>query len=124
MACSNMGSLPEVCSDSTLYFDPYDHKSISEALLSLISNALHPPSLEKINGHKLGPAHLGGAEHTEVSGVCENRLKIGETRRALISKGLKRAAQFSWNETALRTLEIYHEVTEGCGTGDQTSHGA
>ncbi len=113
MACSDKGSLPEVGSDSALYFDPYDPKSIRGALLSLIS----PPSLEKINGHKLSSTQLRGWEHTERHASNENHLKIREPRQALISKGLKRAAQFSWDETALRTLEIYHEATKGNGTG-------
>jgi len=120
MACSDRGSLPEVGRESVLYFDPYDPKSIRGAVLSLIS----PPALEKINGHKLSSTHRRGYEHTEGHASNESHLKIGEPRQALISKGLKRAGQFSWDETALRTLEIYHEATEGCGTGDQTSHGA
>jgi len=33
-----------------------------------------------------------------------------EIREGLIKKGIKRAKQFSWGETARKTLEVYHEV--------------
>jgi glycosyltransferase involved in cell wall biosynthesis len=35
VACSNTSSLPEVCGDAVLYFDPYNTKEISEALFQI-----------------------------------------------------------------------------------------
>jgi glycosyltransferase involved in cell wall biosynthesis len=34
-----------------------------------------------------------------------------ELRRTLTDKGLQRAAQFTWSQTARRTLEVYRQVT-------------
>lgn len=38
VACSNTSSLPEVCGDAVLYFDPYNTEEMSEALFKVISN--------------------------------------------------------------------------------------
>lgn len=36
--CSNIASLPEVCGDSALYFDPYDSSDISEKIDSVLAD--------------------------------------------------------------------------------------
>jgi alpha-1,3-rhamnosyl/mannosyltransferase len=37
----------------------------------------------------------------------------GELSRRMIEAGLRRAAGFSWHETARRTLEVYRRLAEG-----------
>jgi len=38
-----------------------------------------------------------------------------ELRKSLMDKGIKRAARFSWEQTAKETLEVYQEVEESLG---------
>jgi glycosyltransferase involved in cell wall biosynthesis len=38
IACSNLASMPELCGDAALYFDPYSPEEISKALVELCSN--------------------------------------------------------------------------------------
>lgn len=40
-------------------------------------------------------------------------IEDGDLRKKLIEKGLKRAACFSWQKTALNTYEVYKKVVEG-----------
>jgi glycosyltransferase involved in cell wall biosynthesis len=37
-------------------------------------------------------------------------LSDSELRASLISKGLQRAASFSWDKAARETLEVYHSL--------------
>lgn len=43
-----------------------------------------------------------------ISKVCRNK----KFRESMISQGIKRAAEFSWDKTALQTLEAYHSLLE------------
>jgi glycosyltransferase involved in cell wall biosynthesis len=47
--------------------------------------------------------------------VLEKVLTDQELRKRLIDKGMKRAARFSWEQTAKETLEVYQEVEESLG---------
>ena len=47
--------------------------------------------------------------------TLEEVLTNQELRKSLITKGLKQAAKFSWEQAAKRTLEVYKEVEESFG---------
>jgi glycosyltransferase involved in cell wall biosynthesis len=50
------------------------------------------------------------AVFAEPGGLAEAVRRALEDRERLSSAGLQRAAGFTWEETARRTLEIYREV--------------
>ena len=66
---SKIGSLPEVVGDAGIYIDPYDHATISTALVSLLT----------------------------MSEIGYNKLK---------AKGLAQSERFSWETTAVKTLDV------------------
>ncbi len=69
---SRSASLPEVCGEATLYFDPIDPWDIAEKIDRVMASS--------------------------------------ELRQSLRVKGLRRAAQFSWNKCAKETWEAVKEV--------------
>ncbi len=78
VVCSNVTSLPEVAGDAAILFDP----------APVGGEASHPPT-----------APLRSA----LARVLDDEALRAELRE----KGLARAAQFSWQHTAARTLEFY-----------------
>jgi glycosyltransferase involved in cell wall biosynthesis len=48
-----------------------------------------------------------------IGAAIERVIDDGELRSRLRARGLKRAAQFSWRETARKTLEVYQRATGG-----------
>jgi glycosyltransferase involved in cell wall biosynthesis len=46
----------------------------------------------------------------EISGAISRILRNQETEEGLKIKGLKRVGEFSWEKTALQTLEAYHSL--------------
>lgn len=66
---SNTSSLPEVAGDAAIYCDPYDIKSISDALIQIASS----------------PA----------------------TKARLVANGRKRVRDFSWEQCAAETRDVY-----------------
>lgn len=75
--CSSTTSLPEVCGEAALYFDPRRPQDLAEKMLAL----------------------TGEGENT---GTVD--------RQELISKGHRRAQDFSWERTANSTLQVFQEV--------------
>jgi glycosyltransferase involved in cell wall biosynthesis len=49
-------------------------------------------------------------EPGEPEAIAEGIRHALEERERLVEAGLKRAAQFSWTETARRTLAVYREL--------------
>jgi glycosyltransferase involved in cell wall biosynthesis len=45
----------------------------------------------------------------DISSIADGIEKILRGKKGLVEKGLKRASQFSWEETAKKTLEVYNE---------------
>lgn len=72
VACSRVGSVPEMVGDAALMFDPMQPEEIASAVHSVLSN--------------------------------------DDLRGNLVAKGLERASHFRWEETALRTVEVYRKV--------------
>jgi glycosyltransferase involved in cell wall biosynthesis len=71
VAVSRAGSLPEVCGDAALYFEPTSVDEIAEAILAVLDR----------------PDHL-------------------------IERGLKRAAQFTWDATAREHDRVYASLAD------------
>jgi glycosyltransferase involved in cell wall biosynthesis len=69
VAASRAGSLPEVCGDAALYFEPTSVDELTEAILAVLER----------------PEHL-------------------------VERGLRRAAAFTWDETARRHDEVYRAL--------------
>jgi glycosyltransferase involved in cell wall biosynthesis len=69
VAVSRAGSLPEVCGDAALYFDPTSVDELTEAILAVLDH----------------PDHL-------------------------VERGLRRAAEFTWDATARRHDEVYRAL--------------
>jgi len=69
---SNSSSLPEVCNDAALQFDPLDIDGIASCIKKIVND----PFLEK----------------------------------KLISLGHENTKKFSWQKTAIKTVETYHKV--------------
>jgi glycosyltransferase involved in cell wall biosynthesis len=51
----------------------------------------------------------------EIVRAIADLLLDSELRARMERLGLQRAAHFSWQKTAQRTLEVFHEVAEGAG---------
>ena len=69
VAASRAGSLPEICGDAALYFEPTSVDEIAEAILAVLER----------------PDHL-------------------------VQRGLERASQFSWDDTARRHEDVYRAL--------------
>jgi glycosyltransferase involved in cell wall biosynthesis len=69
----------------------------------------------KVMPEVVGDAALLVDPHdAEDLGIAMHRLLTDETLRTeMIAKGFKRAANFSWEQTARETLAVYHQVVEG-----------
>ena len=52
----------------------------------------------------------GEASHTSLRSALERVLQDEALRAELRDKGLARAAQFSWQDTAARTLALYRRM--------------
>jgi glycosyltransferase involved in cell wall biosynthesis len=48
----------------------------------------------------------------DVNSIADGIRKALEAPKALITKGLKKVAEFSWKKTAEETLEVYKEISE------------
>ena len=48
----------------------------------------------------------------ELAVALEKALTDQELRKSLINRGMRHAANFSWEKTAEKTLEVYKEVEE------------
>ncbi len=84
--CSNVTALPEVAGDAAILFDP-----------------IAPPAVETLHA-------------TSLQTALERVLDDGALRAKLREKGLARAAQFSWQDTAARTFGLYRRIANA-GTG-------
>jgi glycosyltransferase involved in cell wall biosynthesis len=49
-------------------------------------------------------------DELEIASALARLIDNPDLRESLRVKGLKRAAEFSWHETARRTLEVYEQV--------------
>lgn len=70
-------------------------------------------SLPEIVGEaaiKVSPHDVGG-----LAVALEKVLTDQELRKSLVTKGVKHAANFSWEKAAEKTLEVYEEVEESLG---------
>lgn len=56
----------------------------------------------------------------EIVRAMADLLLDGELRARMERLGLQRAAHFSWQKTARRTLEVFHEVAQQTGAGART----
>lgn len=72
VVAANKSSLPEICGDAALYFDPHNIEDIAEKIFS----------------------------------ACNDEIKKEDLRR----RGFLRMKNFSWEEMAKKTLEIYNEA--------------
>ncbi len=60
----------------------------------------------------------------EIVRAIADLLLDAELRARMERLGLQRAAHFSWQKTAQRTLEVFHEVAEQAALSASTAAGA
>ena len=71
----------------------------------IVSNTAALPEVVGDAGLMINPHDLEG-----LTVAMWRVLTEGELRQDLVSKGLKRAASFSWLKAAEQTLEVYHKL--------------
>jgi glycosyltransferase involved in cell wall biosynthesis len=72
VACSNVASLPEVAGGAALLFDPFSIDSISQALLSLATDAKLRADLQEQGRRRV--LRFAGKSCAEVTAATMNRL--------------------------------------------------
>lgn len=75
------------------------------------SNATSLPEVVGEAALKVDPGDPG-----ELSTAMERVLSSGDLRAELSERGIERAARFSWEEAAKKTLQVYNEVLKGEGS--------
>ena len=76
-------------------------------------------SLPEVSGD--AALHFDPVDTNQMASCIERILTDTELREDLITRGFERAAQFSWEETARRTLSVYKSVFLGNGKKQRVS---
>jgi alpha-1,3-rhamnosyl/mannosyltransferase len=77
----------------------------------ICSNAASLPEVAGKAALLVDPTDAEGLAHALDIVLTDSKL-----RKAMIQRGMERTSQFSWQETAVRTLEVFNQVA-GCKSG-------
>ncbi len=108
-------TLPGLFRKASLFTYPSFYEGFGMPVLEAMASGCPVVTSDISSTKEIGGDGCAFADPNDVKGIASAMVSILSDplrRSSLVEKGLKRAAEFSWESAAKRTMELYHEVLD------------